>query len=101
MKGVTLHTGDECIGYVYVSSDGHIGPLAVVQPDAMDAALRSALNLAVESGSLQISAFLTGTSEAPRIALEQGMRLIFPMLLMSTHDFGRWGQYLPRNPGFM
>jgi ribosomal protein S18 acetylase RimI-like enzyme len=101
MRGVALHTRDDFIGYVYVSSDGHIGPLAIVQPNAMDTAFSTALNLAVESGSSQVSAFLSGTSEAPRIALEQGMRLTFPMLLMSTHDFGNWRQYLPRNPGFM
>jgi ribosomal protein S18 acetylase RimI-like enzyme len=101
MRGVALHTRDDCIGYVYVSSDGHIGPLAIVRSNAMDAAFRAALNLAIESGSSQVSAFLTGTSEAPGVALEHGMRLTFPMLLMSTHDFGSWRQYLPRNPGFM
>jgi hypothetical protein len=34
-------------------------------------------------------------------AVEHGMRITFPMLLMSTRDFGDWAQYLPRNPGFM
>jgi hypothetical protein len=29
------------------------------------------------------------------------MRITFPMVLVSTHDFGNWAQYLPRNPGFM
>jgi ribosomal protein S18 acetylase RimI-like enzyme len=101
MRGVALHARDDCIGYVYVSSDGHIGPLAVVQPNAMDAAFRTALNLAVESGSSQVSAFLTGMSDATRIAVEHGMRITIPMVLMSTCDFGNWRQYLPRNPGFM
>ncbi|MEA2950290.1 MAG: hypothetical protein QOI40_5620, partial [Alphaproteobacteria bacterium] len=27
--------------------------------------------------------------------------ITFPMVLMSTRDFGYWTQYLPRNPGFM
>jgi hypothetical protein len=27
------------------------------------------------------------------------MRITFPMLLMSTRDFGDWTGYLPRNPG--
>ena len=101
MKGVTLHTRDDCIGYVYVSSDGHIGPLAVMQPNAMDAAFRTALNLAAESGSSQVSAFITGTSDATSIAVEHGMRITIPMVLMSKCDFGNWPQYLPRNPGFM
>jgi hypothetical protein len=29
------------------------------------------------------------------------MRIKFPMLLMSSREFGNWAQYLPRNPGFM
>ena len=101
IRGVALYAGDDCIGYVYVSADGHVGPLAVAQPNAMGAAFRIALNLALESGSSQISAFLTGMSDAPSIALEHGMRITIPMVLMSTRDFGNWRQYLPRNPGFM
>jgi hypothetical protein len=101
MRGVALHAGDDCVGYVYVSSDGHVGPLAVAQPNVMSAAFRTALNLALESGSPQVSGFLTGTSEAPRIALEHGMRITIPMLLMSTSDFRNWPLYLLRNPGFM
>jgi len=101
MRGIALYAGDDCVGYVYVSSDGHIGPLAVTRRDVMSAAFGTALNLAAESSSPQVSGFLTGMSEAPRIALEHGMRITIPMLLMSNCDFGNWPQYLPRNPGFM
>jgi len=101
-RGVALYTGDDCVGYAYVSAGGHVGPLAVVQPDAMGTAFGTALNLAAEGGSSQVSALLPGTSEAIlSIALEHGMRITFPMMLMSTRDFGEWSQYLPRNPGFM
>lgn len=101
-KGVGLYAGDDCVGYAYVSTDGHIGPLAVMQPDALGAAFRTALNLAAEGGSAKVSAFLPGASEtALGIAVEHGMRITLPMLLMSTHDFGDWTGYLPRNPGFM
>jgi GNAT superfamily N-acetyltransferase len=101
-KGFSLHAGDDCVGYVYVSTDGHIGPLAVVQPDVVGTAFRTALNLAAASGSSKVSAFIPGTSEAAlSTAAEHGMRITFPMLLMSTHEFGDWTQYLPRNPGFM
>ncbi|UPJ71028.1 hypothetical protein [Bradyrhizobium sp. 187] len=42
-------------------------------------------------------AFLPGASEAGlTMAFEHGMRLKFPMLLMSSRDFGSWAQYLPR-----
>jgi hypothetical protein len=101
MRGVTLHAGENCIGYFYVSSDGHIGPLAVAQADLMGAAFTTALNLAVENCSSRVSAFLPGTSQALSIAVEHGMRITFPMVLLSTRNFGDWTLYLPRNPGFM
>ncbi len=101
-RGVGLYSGQECVGYTYVSTGGHIGPLAVARPDALGSAFTTALALAVEIGSPRVTAFLPGASEtALRTAVEHGMRITFPMLLMSTRDFGDWTGYLPRNPGFM
>jgi hypothetical protein len=48
-----------------------------------------------------VSAFLPGVSEALSIAVGRGMRITFPMVLLSMRDFGDWSRYLPRNPGFM
>jgi GNAT superfamily N-acetyltransferase len=101
-RGVMLYAGDDCVGYAYVAADGHIGPLAVTQRSALGAAFRTALSLAAKSGSSQVSAFLPGTSDAAlSIAVEHGMRITLPMVLMSAHNFGDWTRYLPRNPGFM
>jgi GNAT superfamily N-acetyltransferase len=100
--GVMLCAGDDRVGYVYVSSDGQIGPLAVAQPDHLGAAFTTALALAAESGSTQVSAFLPGACDtALSLAVKHGMRITLPMVLMSTRDFKDWTQYLPRNPGFM
>jgi|ERR1700730_2658778 ribosomal protein S18 acetylase RimI-like enzyme len=101
MKGVFLHDGDDCIGYAYVSTIGHVGPLAVAQAHLMEAAFRTAVDLATADGAAQASAFLPGVSEALGIALMHHMRIAFPMVLVSTRDFGDWTRYLPRNPGFM
>lgn len=101
MKGFVLRSGDERVGYVYVNPDGHIGPLAVTRPDAMGAVFRASLKLAAEQGSPQVTAFIPGTSNALGVAADHGMRITFPMLLMSSGDFGDWNCYLPRNPGFM
>jgi hypothetical protein len=102
MRGVFLFAGGDCVGYAYVASDGHIGPLAVTQRAALGPAFRAALNLAIEADSPQVSAFLPGSASAALgIAMEQGMRITTQMELMSTHDFGNWTHYLPRNPGFM
>jgi len=101
-KGVMLYAGSECVAYAYISSDGHIGPLAVTQSDVLGAAFATALKVAADEGSAQVSAFLPGTCDtALSLAIEHGMRITFPMLLMASPGFGDWTQYLPRNPGFM
>ena len=90
------------MGYAYISSSGHIGPLAVVQPEAMGTAFRTALSISADGGASNVSAFLPGTSEAAlTLAMECGMRITFPMMVMSARPFGDWSLYLPRNPGFM
>jgi hypothetical protein len=102
IRGAIFYAEDDCVGYAYISPDGHIGPLGVAQPKVLGAAFKTALYLAAKSGSSHVSAFLPGTSDvALSIAVDHGMRITFPMVLVSTHDFGNWAQYLPRNPGFM
>lgn len=101
IEGVFLEDKGERVGYAYVAATGHIGPLAVVHADAMPAAFRAALAMAVASHAQQISVFVSGTSQALAIAADQGMRFALPMVLMSTGDCGDWMRYLPRNPGFM
>ena len=101
-KGFLLHAGADCVAYAYVNTGGHVGPFAVARPDACGAAFATTLHLAGEGGATQISAFIPGASEtALKIAVDCGMRIAFPMVLMSSHPFGDWSRYLPRNPGFM
>jgi GNAT superfamily N-acetyltransferase len=102
MNGFLLYEGDDCIGYAYVASTGHIGPLAVTKRDAMTPAVGAALRIAAEGDSDQVSAFLPGNCEAAlAIASDRRMRITFPMVLVSNREFGDWRRYLPRNPGFM
>jgi len=101
-RGFNLYDGNDWAGYAYVDAGGHVGPLAVMETHAVATALRTALHLAAESGSSKVSAFLPGAGEAAlNTAIEHEMRINFPMLLMSSRQFGNWAQYLPRNPGFM
>jgi ribosomal protein S18 acetylase RimI-like enzyme len=101
-RGFGLYAGDVCAGYVYIGTDGHIGPLAVADSNALGTAFQTALHLAAESGSPQVSAFLPGTSApALKLAVEHGMRITLPMVLMATPGFCEWTRYLPRNPGYM
>ena len=101
-KGFLLYDGGDCVAYAYVNQGGHIGPLAAARADAAGPAFVTALHLAAESGAAQLSAFIPGSSEAVlTVAAGQGMRISFPMVLMSSDTFGDWSRYLPRNPGFM
>jgi ribosomal protein S18 acetylase RimI-like enzyme len=101
-RGVLLHTADDCVGYAYVNSNGHVGPVAVAQPGIMGAAFTTALKLAQQAGASEVSAFLPGSNEAAlRVAVAHGMRITFPMMLLSARQFGDWSRYLPRNPGMM
>jgi GNAT superfamily N-acetyltransferase len=100
--GILLHAGNECVGYAYISSNGHIGPLAVKRIDVLRDAFTAALKMAVDGPSENISAFLPGTCEgALTLAVDLGMHITFPMVLMASPGYSDWVQYLPRNPGFM
>ena len=101
-RGFLLCAGDDRVGYVYVTADGVIGPLAVAEAHDLGAAFTTALALAAENGSPQVSAFIPGTCDsALSLAVEHGMRITLPMVLMATRDFDGWTRYLPRNAGFM
>jgi hypothetical protein len=100
--GVMLCAGSECVGYTYIGSNGHIGPLAVTQANFLGDAFTTALKMAADRSSEKISAFVPGTCDsALSLAVNHGMRITFPMLLMASPGYGDWTQYLPRNPGFM
>lgn len=101
MSGVLLYAGSECVGYSYVGLNGHVGPLAVTRADVLRDAFATSLKMATVC-SEKVSAFLPGTCDsALSLAVDTGMRITFPMLLMASSGFGNWVQYLPRNPGFM
>jgi len=100
--GVMLYAESECVGYAYIGANGHIGPLAVTRTNVLGDAFTTALKLAGGGASEKISAFLPGACDsALSLAVSQGMRITYPMLLMASPGYGDWRDYLPRNPGFM
>lgn len=102
MQGLLFYEANDCVGYGYVASTGHVGPLAVTRRELMSPALGLALRIAADGRSDQVSAFLPGNCEfALGIAAEHRMRITLPMVLVSDREFGDWRRYLPRNPGFM
>ena len=102
MNGFLFFDSEDCAGYAYVASTGHVGPVAVARQDSMGRVLDTALRIAGERRSTQLSAFLPGICEsALNVAARHRMRMTFPMVLVSNRDFGDWRRYLPRNPGYM
>lgn len=102
VKGFLLEQGGKPAGYVYISHDGHIGPLAVAAREAFAPAFETALSLAMAGGAEQVSAFLPGSNgDAMSIARRHGMRLGRTMVLLSEKEFGDWAKYAPNHPGFM
>jgi GNAT superfamily N-acetyltransferase len=101
-RGPLLYAGDECVGYAYINSNGHIGPLAVMGGKFLGDAFMTASVAAANGTSEKISAFVPGTCDAALgLAVGHGMRITFPMLLMASPGYASWTGYLPRNPGFM
>jgi len=88
-------------GYVYVSADGRIGPLAVRSPEKLAGLLLLGLRQASETAE-QISILVAGSNEqAMSLVLRHGLRIDQPLLLMASRPFGRWGCYVFRSPGLM
>jgi ribosomal protein S18 acetylase RimI-like enzyme len=72
-QGILLYQGDTCVGYAYIA-EGHIGPLAVAHSDHMATAFRTALAIAAGRGTSQVTAFVSGPSEAAlKAAVEAGI----------------------------
>jgi ribosomal protein S18 acetylase RimI-like enzyme len=70
--GVLLYAGSDCVGYGYVASSGHIGPLAVTRTDVLGDAFTTVLAIAARNGSSEnLSAFVrarvTALSALPSI----------------------------------
>jgi GNAT superfamily N-acetyltransferase len=103
LSGFLFRTADSTeAGYVYVSRDGHIGPLAVTAAEFVRPAFATALGLAFEMGGDQVSAFLPGIcDEALALALASRMRIGRTMVFVSSRPFGDWSRYCPRHPGYM
>ncbi|MEE8307905.1 MAG: GNAT family N-acetyltransferase [Gammaproteobacteria bacterium] len=101
-EGVLFEDNSGPVGYAYVWSDGHVGPIAVASHAATGPVFNTTLALAMEQGAERISAFVSGANEeAMSVALGCGMRLDRTMVLVSAKSFGDWSKYMPNHPGFM
>ena len=68
---------------------------------AGDAHMAALIAAAQVQQRISVRAVLEPIRIEVRLAIQHGMRIAFPMVLLSTREFGDWTRYLPRNPGFM
>ncbi len=89
-------------GYAYVWTNGRVGPLAVTSPSRFAPVMNAALGLAAAENTDSVSIIVPGSNEqGVAIALSEGMRISYPLLLMSAKPFGNWGSYLFLSPALL
>lgn len=103
--GASCHvfrSGGAVHGYAYVWASGRVGPLAVTSPSRLVPVMNAALGLAVANNTDSVSIIVAGSNEqGVANALDRGMRIASPFVLMSTKPFGNWGSYLFHSPGLL
>lgn len=89
-------------GYAYVWTNGRVGPLAVTSPSRFAPVMNAALGLAAAESLDSVSITVPGCNEqGVAIALSAGMRILYPLLLMSAKPFGKWDSYMFFSPALL
>ncbi len=89
-------------GYAYVRQNGRIGPLAVLRESFFEKAMSSALVFAADQDTENVLTLFPGSNEnAVSAILKHGLRIVYPMLFMSSKPIGNWKNYLCYSPGLM
>ena len=89
-------------GYAYVRENGRIGPLAVLRESSFEKAMSSALVFAADQDTQNVLTLLPGSNEhAISTMLAHGLRIVSPMLFMSSKPIRNWKNYLCYSPCLM
>jgi hypothetical protein len=101
-RAIRIERAGGTAGYAYISSQGHVGPLAILPEADAKGVVITALRCALESGPSRVSMTIPGQADVVMQAvLALGFRIEVPLMLMAWQPFGNWRNYLPRDPGFM
>ena len=101
-RALRIERAGRAAGYAYISTQGHVGPLAIAPDADAKAVVTTALCCALESGPSRVSMIVPGWADAVMQAvLALGFRIEEPYVLMASRPFGNWNNYLPGAPGFM
>ncbi len=89
-------------GYAYVRQNGRIGPLAVLHESYFDKVMSNTIVFAAEQDAEHVLTLLPGSNErAVSAMLKHGLRVVSPMLFMSSKPVMNWNKYLCYSPGLM
>jgi len=89
-------------GYAYVRKDGRIGPMAVTSRLSLEDVMTTAISLGAEQDAGRVLTLYTGSSvQQVSAAIKCGLRIVSPMLFMSTTPVGKWANYVCYSPGLM
>ena len=101
-RGVRIERAGRLAGYAYISTEGHVGPLAIAPDANARSVVITALRSALESRTSRVSMIVPGRADGVMQAvLALGFRVEEPYVLMASRPFGNWDNYLPRAPGFL
>jgi GNAT superfamily N-acetyltransferase len=101
-RALRIDQAGQSVGYAYISSVGHIGPLVVAPGADPGEVTKAAVHAALDGQVKQVSLIVPGRADRIVGTLSAiGFRIEEPLLLMAAQPFGDWSRYLPSNPGFM
>jgi hypothetical protein len=101
-RAIRIERAGGTAGYAYISSHGHVGPLAILPYADAKGVVITALRCALESRPSRVSMTIPGRADGVMQAvLAVGFRIEVPLVLMASRPFGNWCHYLPRDPGFL
>src|SRR5262249_11624415 len=86
-------------GYAYIWANGRVGPVAATDPSQFEVMMAAALSLGAAGGAEETFCVVPGPNHrAISLALESGLRVSYPYLLMSARPFGHWEHYVFHSP---
>jgi len=102
MRCYLFKEGEKATGYAYVCDDGTIGPLAALNADDVEKILCFCLNRLSSQGVDSFTLHVPGDNRGALFLLyDRGFKIQGLGLVMSSHPFGKWENYIISRPSLL
>ena len=102
MRCYLFTSNGEANGYAYIANDGTIGPLAALSADAIAGMLCFCLDRLSAEGVDSFTVHVPGGNTAALCLLyDRGFKIQDLSLVMSSHPFGNWENYIISRPSLL